>query len=450
MICMKKISLYVITISAIFINCSISTSDKDKTYETYIQLQEKITDGALKLQIPGTRKLQIDESFAEKVLKTCPHEINSAISSIEQNIFDDNEKNIIMHGPSGTSKSCLAQAIAIKTKTPCIIFNAGSISTQYMNSGVQNLHKIFEYARQVEKEHNKCIVILDEIEALTKKHVHKESHENNILISFWQEIDNLNNSNVMVIGTMNNTQDLPIQVTNRSSMILVPLPKLKHREAVLSHHLEIKVKKHNLTYSTWITPLNLAYLTKGFSHRDLQNTITRATKPAILDSKDKTVSPYNFAMVIREIRKDPKRKEERSMGTWKHSLKKHFRDPKIGISFFFGFVGTSLAYTSIRQARQIGDEQKIMQEKGLRQSREIAERQMSLEHMSKQTVLNYPIKGVPIGVTVYCLLKARDSMVYIYQNTSDSSAKGLERIKHVTSNSWRGTKSAFGKLFNVR
>lgn len=447
---MKKISLYAIVTIIIFTNYSIYSSEKERAYQEYVQLQEKITDEALKLQIPGTRRLQIDEPFAEKVLNTCPSQINSAISSIEQNIFDDNEKNIIMHGPSGTSKSCLAQAIAIKTKTPCIIFNAGSISTQYMNSGVQNLHKIFEYARRVEKEHNKCIVILDEIEALTKKHTNKDSHENNILVSFWQEIDNLHNSNVMVIGTMNDTQDLPVQVTNRTSMIFIPLPKLKHREAVLSHHLEAKVQKHNLTYPTWITPLNLAYLTKGFSHRDLQNTITRATKPAILHSKDKTVSPYNFAMVIREIRKDPKRKEERSIGTWKHLLKKHIRDPKISISLFFGFVGTSLAYTSIRQGRQISDKQMITQEKTIMQSREIADKQMSFEHMSKQTVLNFSINGIPIGVIVYGLLKTRDGIVYTYNNSSDSSSKGWSRIKHFTSKGWDGTKNAFNKLLNTK
>lgn len=336
MITMKNITFYTVATIFVFANYSIYPSEKEKAYQKYFQLQEKITEETLKLQIPGTRKLQIDESFAEKVLKTSPIQINNVISGIEQNIFDDNEKNIIMHGPSGTSKSCLAQAIAIKTKTPCIIFNAGSISTQYMNSGVQNLNKIFEYARRIEKEYSKCIVILDEIEALTKKHVNKDSHENNVLISFWQEIDNLHNSNIMVIGTMNNTQDLPVQVTNRTSMIMVPLPKLKHREAILSHHLEAKVKKHNLTYPTLITPLNIAYLTKGFSHRDLQNTVTRATKPAILNSKNKTVSPYNFATVIREIRKDPKRKEERNIGTWKHSFKNIFVIPRPAFLFFWG------------------------------------------------------------------------------------------------------------------
>lgn len=80
-----------------------------------------------------------------------------------------------------------------------------------------------------------------------------------------------------------------------------------------------------------------------------------------------------------------------------------------------GFAVASLAYTGIRQARQIADEQKKMQEKGMIQSREIADRQMSFEHMSKQTALNFSVKGIPIGLAVYGLIKARDGVVYIYK-----------------------------------
>lgn len=419
---------------------------KAEAYKKYFQQQEELYQELLKLGIPGVRPLSMNEVLAEEVLSTCPQEVNEIISSIELNLFCEDEKNIILHGMSGTGKSCLAQAIAIKNQTPCLFFNVASISTQYMNSGVQNLSKIFEYAKRLEQRLDKpCVIIFDELESLTKKHVGTNNHENTILINFWQELDNLCNSRVVVVGTMNSTEDLPVQVTNRTSMIEIPLPKLKDREAILSYYLKRQQDKYKLTYPARVTATYLAEQTEGFCNRDLKAVVVRAMKPEILEPGLPDRSNKNcFETVIEQIKKDPKRKLEREIGTWKHTFRTHFRDPKIALPVLAVAVTLGIAYNTISNQRksiaiqvahqkeniahqkeslaiqiahqkenvahqkeslaiQIAHQKEnvALQKEAMEQAQRNADKQTSMEHMAKQAAINSSFMGIPVGPIFY-------------------------------------------------
>jgi AAA+ superfamily predicted ATPase len=446
-----------ITLFSLFLFGWIQASDdktgRDKSYEKYFKQQEKIYKELLELGISGARPLRMDEVLAEEVIASSPQKIKDSISGIEQSVFCVNKKNIILHGMSGTGKSCLAQAIAVKSKTPCLFFNAGTMSTEYMNSGVQNLNRIFQYAEMLEKRLGKpCIIVFDELESLTKKHASKNNNENNILISFWQELDNLSNSRVVVIGTMNGTDDLPVQITNRSSMVEIPLPDQKQRETILSYYLKAKQDKYGLIYPKEVTATSLALKTKGFSNRDLQNVVEEATMPVILaaalaDRSNKIVTGKDFIAKIKEAQKDPKRKFEREIGTWKHTFKKHFRDPRTVLPLAALTATTVIAYNTLsnqkegldlqkkamEQGQRIADKQTNFQQEGLdlqrkglalqresidlqitnqkenvahqkeamKQAKEQFEHQTSSDHIAKQGAINLSILGIPIGTPFY-------------------------------------------------
>jgi hypothetical protein len=417
--------------SSSFIAASGFDDRNNESYKKYFQQQEEIYRDLEALGIPGACPLNIDEALAGEILAMCPEEIKNTISGIEQSMFYASKKNIILHGMSGTGKSCLAQAIAIKTQTPCLFFNAGDISTEYMNSGVQNLIRIFQYARSLEKNLGKpCIVIFDELEALTKKHTSKNNPEHNILVSFWQMLDKFKNSKVVVIGTMNRTDDVPTQITRRTSMIEIPLPTPKHIEAILSYHLKEKQNKHNLIYSEWITAAYLARKTKGFSHSDLQTVVEDATWPVALapilpgDRSNKIVPDDSFARAIKQVKKDLKRKSEREIGTWKHSLKTHVRDPRaitlaLGVTGLYGLYrsvsnqdkGLTLQEEGLSNQRKSLDlqDQSIslqeaslsnqekgldLQDKAIKQSQSIADKQMSIKQILKQAIINSSVSGI--------------------------------------------------------
>lgn len=232
---------------------------RNQEYKKYFQQQEKIYQELVALEIPGARHLTIDETLAEEVLAHCPEKIKMAIFGIEQNLFFHTGKDLILHGPSATGKFSLAQAIAVKCKVPCLIFDTADISTEYMNSGVQNLNKICEYAQRLEKRLGKpCVVIFSHLEILAEKHANKNHPESNILISFAQELDVLSNSRVVVVGIMNRIEDLPYKISSRVSMIEITLPKQEHREAILSYYLKKQQNYYKLVYPAWLTADYLA------------------------------------------------------------------------------------------------------------------------------------------------------------------------------------------------
>lgn len=318
---------------------------KNDEYKEYFAQQEEIYQELVALGIPGVCPLTIDAVVAEEVLTNSSKEIQTILARFKKNMFSQTEKNIILHGISGTGKSATAQAISIKCKVPCLFFDAGSLSNTYMNSGIDNLNKIVEHAKKLEKKYGKpCIIIIDELEALTGKHVDPNNHEKNILRTFWQRLDKLSNSRVVVIGTMNRIGDVPAQLTQRTSMIEIFLPNQEQKEAILSHHLKQMQEMYNLAFAQEVTPAYLARQAKGFSNRDLKKLVERATDSVMLssdvwDESNRKVMKSDFDSAIKQIKKTPARKLEQAVGTWRHTFKTNIRDPK----FFFPAVGVIMA-----------------------------------------------------------------------------------------------------------
>jgi hypothetical protein len=392
------------------------TFARDDEYKEYFEQQKVIYEGLLSLGIPGACPLDMDEVLAESVLALCPDKVRQAISKIKQRIFFKNKKNIIFHGVSGTGKSALAQAMAIQCQLPCLLFDAGDISTEYMNSGVQNLNRIFEYVHELEQQLGKpCVVIFEELESLTKKHADAKNPENNILMSFWRKLDKLAKSQVVVVGTMNNVQDVPKQIINRTYMIEIPLPTQNHREAVLSYHLHDIQNKYNLAYPEWLTAAYLAKQTKGFSNRDLENLVTEALSPALIasaeaDGSNRMVKIEHVSNAIKQIKQDFTEEHKRT-------FKKYLCDSKIliplvqialtTVSIGAQLIATRQAHTNanmqmnhsltiaerqLNQAQTIAtmqmDQARTIAQHQMDQTRTIAEQQMSTAQIIKTAGIN--------------------------------------------------------------
>ncbi|MBP7854492.1 AAA family ATPase [Candidatus Babeliales bacterium] len=355
------------------------THSEEEEYKEYFARQKRIYQGLISLDIPGARPLGIDAIFADQVLTNCSKKILTVISRIKQNRFPENKKNIIFYGPSGTGKSVLAQAIAIKCKIPCLFFNAGTISTEYMNSGVQNLNKIFEQAQGLEQGLDEpCIVILDELESLTKKHAETSNHESNILINFWSELDKLAHTRVVFIGTMNDITDVPRQIIARTSMIKIPLPEQTEREAIASYHLNATQNKYNIEYSEGLTAASLAAQTHGFSNRDLKNLATEAFESAINNAIESgssaVVQKEDVLNAIHDIKQEYREEKQRT-------IKKHLYDYK----FTVPVIGLMLTTVGIG-----------LQIIAIMQNRRISERQMSTSQIAKTAAINGSVLGAII------------------------------------------------------
>lgn len=377
---------------------------EEKGYKKYIEEQEEIYKDLMKLSIPGARRLKIDKVLAEEVLTNCPQEVNDLVSDIEEGVFCIDKKNALFQGAHGTGKSCLAQAVAIKTQAPCLFFDAERILAESMKSGLEIFEKIFQQAESLEEKRKKpSVIIFDKLEALTRKDAAKNKHENNTLVDFWGRLDDLDNSKVVTIGTMDSTEYLPVEVTSKTSVIEIPLPDLQQREKILSYHLKTIQDKHGLTYSPSVTPAILAEQTNGFTHRQLQNLVEGLTNPVIKvrDRSNKRVVDDKLPMLIKNIKKNSKLKLV-------PTLKTYIRGP-INPFVVLGAIGLAnqrrgfdIQERGLEQAAELATEQRQqvaeLAEKQRDQTQANFDYQTSWPHMTKQAAYNIP--GIAIGAAI--------------------------------------------------
>lgn len=431
-------------------------AEKEEAYKQYRKEQEAIDKEISK--IPGACPLSVDESFVTELLKDPSEEIKMAISRINQNKFCDNDKNIIFQGFYGVGKSSTAQAIAIKCQIPCLRIKVGSLLTEGTNSVVQTLNAIFEYVLKRDKRY---VVLIEDSEALNKKPADIDSHDYSAIINFYQTLYKFNKSKIIFFSTINSTEHLPAQITDQASVIKISLPDRSAKQTISDYHLAAEKNKYNFEYPAWFTGAYLAqrtdsffeakkkrYLTPcfnwmkkqtdgfsivntekkkrgleyinwtenicfspkvdGFSPKELRNVIIRTTAFARLGG---VITENYCAAEIKKIKEDPTRKLAREIGTWRHSFKKLLRNPRVPYLIAVP-VGLSVLYNQIQMRNQ---------------TQKNADRQIDhqKETMSKQTILNLTIFGIPIGFPVYCALKKIGGVEYVHKKIWDES-------KHIT------------------
>ncbi|HSW75787.1 MAG TPA: ATP-binding protein [Candidatus Saccharimonadales bacterium] len=375
---------------------------KKEAYKPYFKQQEEIYNRLSQSSIRGVCPLEIDEALAEELFANCPQEVKGLVSNIGNGFCPRDQTNILLYGMRQTGKTSLAQAIAIKTQTPCLFFNAGEISD------TENLKKIFEFAKNEEKNLCKpCIVIFDGLEALTRIDAAKNDHENNALIKFWERLNNFRNSGVVFIGIIDGTNDLPDEITKKNSMIEVPLPNQKHRETILSCYFNAKKDSDGITFDESITPAIIAQKTNGYSYRELKDLVDKITSSMITaqnlsDGSNKTLTNKKYCTLIKQIEKNSKPKLLSTFKTF-------FRSPKnpLGVgAIFLGLVGlvnqsrisekgfalqkTSIDLTErgLNLTAENAKRQMELTQKGLDQNREQFEYTTSWKHMGAQAAWN--------------------------------------------------------------
>lgn len=272
------------------------------------------------LNLFGARSLTLSDELINETFRNCPDEVNAILARIKQNVLSDSEKNIILHGPLGAGKSTIAVGIAQKCEIPYFIYNVRNISMDYPKLGIQSLSEVFKLVLSFEKP---CIVILDELETLIKKNTVNDSSENDFLVNFWQELDKLNTSNVIFIGTMNSTQGLPVEIASRATTIQMSLPNQRQREETLEYHTNIEQKKHNLIMP--IQGIDFRYISKkmkGFDYSEIKSVVEKTTTLTSINKNSKELFGPNFIQAAQSIKNNPQRKKCKEMGTWKHTIKK--------------------------------------------------------------------------------------------------------------------------------
>lgn len=190
-------------------------------------------------------------------------------------------KGVLMVGPPGTGKTLIAKAVAGEAKVPFFSISGSEFVEMFVGVGASRVRDLFNKA----KRNAPCIIFIDEIDAVGRQrgaglggsHDEREQTLNQILV----EMDGFDtDTNVILIAATNRPDVLDpalLRPGRFDRRVVLDLPDLKERTAILKVHTENKPLAHDVDLK------RIAQRTPGFSGADISNLVNEA---AILTARE--------------------------------------------------------------------------------------------------------------------------------------------------------------------
>ncbi len=192
-------------------------------------------------------------------------------------------KGVLLVGLPGTGKTLLARAIAGEADVPFFSISGSDFVEMFVGVGASRVRDLFNQG----KKNSPCIIFIDEIDAVGRHrgaglgggHDEREQTLNQLLV----EMDGFeSNGGVIVIAATNRPDVLDpalLRPGRFDRQIVVPIPDVKGREAILGVHTKKTVLSNLIDLSV------IARGTPGFSGADLANLVNEAALIAAKKSK---------------------------------------------------------------------------------------------------------------------------------------------------------------------
>jgi cell division protease FtsH len=190
-------------------------------------------------------------------------------------------KGILLAGPPGTGKTLLVKTLANSLNIPIISCSGSEFVEVYVGVGASRIRNIFKKA----KEYEKCIIFIDEIDAIGKKRGYDNNSErDNTLNQLLVEMDGFSDSNnIIVFAATNMVRKLDRALTRSGRFdkkIYFDPPNFKERKQLFELYLQ------NIHFSDKITFDILAERTAGLTGADIANACNQAKINAIQNNSD--------------------------------------------------------------------------------------------------------------------------------------------------------------------
>ena len=216
-------------------------------------------------------------------------------------------KGVLLYGPPGTGKTLLARAIACNIEATFLKIVASSIIDKYIGESARIVREMFSYAR----EHQPCIIFIDEIDAIGGKRTDDASSSDRevhrTLMEMLNQIDGFDElGKVKVIMATNRPDVLDPALLRPGRLdrkIEIPLPNESGRVDILKIHSKPMTKKGEIEFEA------LGKITDGFNGADLRNVCTEAGMFAIRAQREYVIQE-DFMQAARKI-KDAKKLESK-------------------------------------------------------------------------------------------------------------------------------------------
>lgn len=201
-------------------------------------------------------------------------------------------RGVLLHGPSGTGKSFISEALANEVDAKFVKKSSGDIMSKYIGQSGQNVKKIFDEARQSK---GNTIIFIDEIDAIASKRTDDDNKERNATLNeLLVQMSSSDNENIFMIFATN-LVDLLDPAFLRSGRcdfkIEVPLPDFEMRKGILEKASGKRPLSDDLDFS--VISRNMS----GLNCADVAHISNESARRALKAKKDKVEhSDYESAI----------------------------------------------------------------------------------------------------------------------------------------------------------
>merc|ERR1719240_501254 len=207
-------------------------------------------------------------------------------------------KGVLLYGPPGTGKTLLARAMAFNMTANFLKVVASAIVDKYIGESARIVREMFGYA----KEHQPCIVFMDEIDAGGGKRFSQGTSADReiqrTLMELLNQLDGFDDLGMVKMVMATNRPDILDPALLRPGRldrkIEIPLPNEAQRLDILKIHAGPITKKGEIDYESVVK------LADGFNGADMRNVCTEAGLFAIRSDRD-YVLEEDFMKAARKI-----------------------------------------------------------------------------------------------------------------------------------------------------
>jgi transitional endoplasmic reticulum ATPase len=209
-------------------------------------------------------------------------------------------KGILLYGPPGTGKTLLAKAVATETACNFIYVKGPEIINKYVGESEKSVRKIFQKARQS----SPCVLFFDEFDAIASTRLGGKTGKSTdkIVNQILTEMDGLEDLvDVKVIAATNRpglVDPALLRPGRFDKLVLVDIPDVKSREAILNVHLQ------NVPVANKLKLIEkLAKQTEGYVGADIEALVREAGLIALRrDIKSDVIDSDDFVKALEVIK----------------------------------------------------------------------------------------------------------------------------------------------------